>query len=849
VKSILPKHDASPAEQQPAGWRVHQPLIVVLVAYCAGIAADRCWAVPPVVAWAVAAECWLVWLLLWRRGWNRVASGPLLAVVACLGGVWHHCCWHCVPADEIGRFTTRLAQPVCVEAIVRDEPHRVPAPPPTPLRTIPTGDRTEVDLRLAMIRNRDRWQPVSGRTELTVDGHLLGIHAGDRIRVFGMLDRPSPATNPGQFDSSLHLRAERRWSVLRAGYPECVERLQQGESPRATATLGGLSESGLKLLSKVLKPEYAGLAGALLLGRREDIRGETIDAYFTTGTIHVLVVSGLHVGILAGFLLLGQRLGWLSRGATYWIVIVLIWLYALLTGANPPVIRAAVLVTIFCLAKRCGRRAVGFNSLALAALIVLAINPAELFRTGPQLSFLAVAGLTMLAEYLRRERRPDDPLERLIDRSRSWPHRAARRAASWYWQMTLASLAVWLLLTPLTMYRFHLFSPAAMLLTPLLWLPLAFALVSGFALLTIGWLVPPLAAPLGSLCDANLALLHGAVTKAEQTAGSHLWVPGPPAWWLAIFYGAFGILIVLPRLRPRLRWLWAGYASWIMVGVLPALFEKPREELRCTFVNIGHGCGAVLELPGGETMLYDAGRIGSPATPSRTIAGCLWSRGIMHLDAVVLSHADADHYNALPELLEKFSVGIVYVSPVMFEQKAPALMELERAIREAGVPLREVWVGDRLRTSGEVTIDVLHPPRQGVLGSDNANSIVLAVEYAGRRMLLPGDLEQPGIEDVLAEEPYDTDVVLAPHHGSRNSEPFRFARWSTPEWLIISGGRVVDASDAKTTYQAAGARIIHTAQRGAVEVLLARDQLRVAIWDARTGRFEPSKVTGIQPAR
>ena len=168
-------------------------------------------------------------------------------------------------------------------------------------------------------------------------------------------------------------------------------------------------------------------------------------------------------------------------------------------------------------------------------------------------------------------------------------------------------------------------------------------------------------------------------------------------------------------------------------------------------------------------MLYDAGQFGAPSAGVRTISEFLWHRGYTRLDAVVLSHPDMDHFNALPGLLEKFSVGEVCVSPVMFEKDNHAVKVLHSAIEEHGVPVHEVRAGDRLRAGQGCAVEVLHPPRHGVLGSDNANSIVLAVDYQGREVLLPGDLESPGLDDVLAEEPRHCDVLLAPHHGSRQS--------------------------------------------------------------------------------
>jgi competence protein ComEC len=207
----------------------------------------------------------------------------------------------------------------------------------------------------------------------------------------------------------------------------------------------------------------------------------------------------------------------------------------------------------------------------------------------------------------------------------------------------------------------------------------------------------------------------------------------------------------------------------------------------------------------------------------------------MRIDGLLISHADIDHYNAVPGLLERFNVGTVYVSPMMFEgigeaEAARGPIVLREAILAAGVPIREVWAGDRLRVGPEVTIDVLHPTRIGVLGSDNANSVTVGVEYAGRRMLLPGDLETPGIEAVMAELPYDCDVLLAPHHGSRLSDPPGFAAWSTPNWVVISGADGDDVGPVVQTYERAGARVLPTYDHGLVTFRLGPAKLEMASW-------------------
>ena len=358
------------------------------------------------------------------------------------------------------------------------------------------------------------------------------------------------------------------------------------------------------------------------------------------------------------------------------------------------------------------------------------------------------------------------------------------------------------------------------------------ALFSGFGVLLFGWLAPPLAVYCGKACEASLfGVVQETVERAQGFSMSHYWVSGWPEWWLAGFYGALAVSVALTRIRPPRRWCVAISAVWLAAGFAPWMLRDD-DQLRCSFVALDHGLSTIVELPGGQTLLYDAGRIGSPHTSVRAISANLWSRGIRHLDALVISHADADHYNAIPELLDRFDVGVVYVSPVMFEEQTPALDELRSAIESAGVPLREIWVGDRLQTRDDVRVEVLHPSRTGVLGSDNANSIVLALEYQGKRILLPGDLETPGLDDVIAELPYDCDVLLAPHHGSRNSRPADFSRWSTPDWLVISAGWGNDLSQTRTAYEQVGAQVLHTAESGSVQVTIRERQLQVVTRDA-----------------
>jgi competence protein ComEC len=805
----------------------YQPLVIVLVAVCAGIVVDRFWPMPVGAWWVVAAGAWFVWLGVWWGSWERAASILLLLAVAATGASWHHCRWYLFGEDHLGCFARAEAKPVCLEAIALKSPRIVPPPEPDPMRAIPLGQRARLELAVVSIRDGDFWRAVSGRTRLEVYGSPPEVAVGDRLRIFGQLSLARGVQNPGEFDYAGYLRASRVWSLLRAESAECVSVVEAGRGGGLRGLIDRARSHGNRLLARYLDPRRWPLAAAVLLGARERLDPEQTQAFMQTGTVHLLAISGLHVGILVGAILWVMLRVPIPRGWAVLGVAAFAVFYMLLTDARPPVVRATILVLVICWALYLNRRPLSFNALAAAGLVVLALNPGDLFHTGAQLSFLAVAGLMYFGPRWIFSTHDRDPLARMIGESRGWPARMLWAVGRSVRHLTLVSATIWLLTMPLVMARFHLFTPVAVVLNTLLWLPMALALMSGFAALVLGTLAGPLGQVFGWLCDANLWLLQSSVEFARDLPGSHFWVPGPADWWLAAVYGGLGLLAAFPRFRPPRRWCLALVASWTAVGFGPAALRHQPARLDCTFLSVGHGCAVVLELPSGQTVLYDAGQFGSPVSGARSIAGFLWSRGITHLDAVVLSHADLDHYNTLPELLKQFSVGAIYVSPVMWEDQGPAVLALREEIGESEVPLREISANDRLPGGEDCVIEVLHPTGRGVPGGDNANSIVLEVRYLGYRILLPGDLESPGLDDVLAEEPTDYDVLLVPHHGSRQSNPPGLAAWSTPEWVIISGSRRWDTRPVEAAYRQAGSEVFHTARSGAVSVTIDATGVKV----------------------
>ena len=227
-------------------------------------------------------------------------------------------------------------------------------------------------------------------------------------------------------------------------------------------------------------------------------------------------------------------------------------------------------------------------------------------------------------------------------------------------------------------------------------------------------------------------------------------------------------------------------------------------------------------------MLYDAGSLASSEYTTDTVSRMLWDAGIEHLDCIVVSHADLDHFNAVPDLVERFSVGSVYVSKPMNESRdeSEVLPRLFEIIGKESVPIRELAWGDFVSLAGGSRIEVLSPPDVGTGSNDNSDSIVMLLDLGPWRVLLPGDLELNGLRILLGREPIDCDIAMLPHHGSKNSRPQEFVEWCRPEAVVVSAGRsklddeVVRAIQSQTS-------VLATAELGSIRFELSDEGQRV----------------------
>jgi competence protein ComEC len=786
------------------------------------------------VWWCFAVVALVMARLARNHDREVIATVLMLAAAAALGGAWEHWRWNYVDEDDLGLFAAEAPRPTCVEVVLAERVQITPASQRSPLRAMPARTMSEATVRAIAIRDGAAWRAIEGKSRLRVAGELRGVVPGDRLRVFAQLGRQPPPLNPGQYDWAAAERRAGRLCELYCDDPQCVSVSQPASAWGVGRLVFAVRSWCTNQLAAAVGPRDAPIVLATLLGDQERLSEETKDAFLQTGSIHLLVISGAHVALLAMIVHVATRLVGLSARRQLGVTLATLLLYAAVVGYEPSVTRATLLAVAVLLALEIGRTASAGNLLGGAALVVLAINPNELFRSGTQFSFLAVAALIVAGRWFMRPR-PMVPLMRHIAETRPWQVKLCRKWFKSFAILVGVSIAVGVAVAPLVAYHFHVVTPASVLLTPLASPLVGIAIAAGLAAITVGWLIPPLGSVLGAICGNSLHFTESLVKSVQGVPGAFGYCASPGVWWLCILYGVGGLMAAVPSLRPSGRIMASLAMLWAAVGYVSLDANRPAAgELRCTFLSVGHGTCVVLELPSRQTILYDAGSLGSPEMATQIISSYLWERGISRIDAIVLSHADIDHYNGVPGLLERFPVEVVYVSPMMFDpllmlEQPAAPKYLQQVLKISGVPLVETWMGDRLRTETKgVTIEVLHPPKEGMLGRDNANSILLNIEFAGRRILLPGDLESPGIERVMADPPMNCDVLLAPHHGSEQSDPPGFAAWSSPEWTVMSGRRPTRTLESIASYEQQGAQVLHTALNGAVTCVVSAAGVRVA---------------------
>lgn len=716
-------------------------------------------------------------------------------------------------------------------------------------------------------------RPVIGRVRLTLFDAPRMLRRGDRIRFYGRMRPFHNFNNPGGFDYRRYM-AFQQICVSSWCNGKQVERLE----PRARSSpLERFRERTAALIDAAANGDANAVLHALVLGERRRIQPQLNAAFQRTGVSHLLAISGLHIGIIAGaaFFLLRQvfarfePLLWrasVRQHAALWAFLPAL-LYGLIAGMSPSTQRALIMVGVFLATFFLRKEHDLVNTVAVAALLILIAHPPALFSISFQLSFAAVLAIVLGMRVLLpgsgspgRER----PLwQRLADK--------ALRFVAVSFFATIGTL-------PLIMAHFNQISLIGIAANCLFVPWIGFCAVPTALAATF---VQPISPAIGQL------LMQGAAAMLNCCLPVLQWLADRPfaatdtvalsGLEIVCYYLIFGLILARLQFRsgyapkpvdgnPSDAAAWETLSSSMgrraAAGLIIALLVMGGdilywvhqrwlcEDLRITVLDVGQGSAALVEMPRGRCMLIDGGGFSDNSAfdvGARIVAPYLRRRKIRTVDTLLLSHPNSDHLNGLLYIAENFRIGRLWSNGQPADTRGYRRLLDIVARRQIPHPV----YGDvpRCRRSHGLTVELLHPPADFLDGVGtgrsadlNNNSVVVKLAFGSTSVLFPGDIEAEAEAELIAAagKRLQSDVLVVPHHGSATSSTDGWVDAVAPKLAVISAReryrRKIPHPDVLQRYTERGIRLLRTDRQGAVR--LHSDGRRIeTVWE-RDHRIE-----------
>ena len=728
----------------------------------------------------------------------------------------------------------------------------IPVSPPLP--TLKCGDLVEAPMRMKVAeyyRDPGAWQYAD---YLLAQG--IGAHSSVRASKVAVLDRASSKLVATQSSYAAQWQCQ-------------IFAAQSWASGRVLGYVHSKANRGLPKILR-LSSDDAGMLNAMLFGDRAGLNKTQRVGFERTGSFHLFVVSGMHVGLLAGLVFWVARRFKLRDWLATLLTIALTFGYALLTGFGAPVQRALFMTAVFLLARLLSRDRNVLNALGAAAMAVLVLSPSALFEASFQMTFLAIVAIGGIAiplgerSFLPYASAADRLWDKWVDAGLP-PHvaqfrlmlrmtseamanvlghwsrdllPALIRCLLWALELSLIGVVAELVMVlPMAVYfhRATMFAvPTNMLSVPLVAILAPTAVVTFCASLVSPWvaLLP------GAMTALLLHGVKGVIGHVSAVHAADLRVPAP-AWWIAVLAVAAWAFCCWAVRRSR-AWTWAAVVTLPFLAVIVLWPEHPILSpgvMEVTAIDVGQGDSIFIVAPDGATMLIDAGGPVGGVTEAaeatsrfdvgeEVVSPYLWSRRFRRLDVLALSHAHSDHMGGMPAIMSNFRPRELWVS---IDPNSDAYRTLLDEAKDLGITVRHFYAGTQIAWGG-TQITTLAPeagyanPRE----PGNNDSLVMRMQYGDASVLLEGDAEAPSEREMLSHGRVAPVTLLkVGHHGSRTSTTQEFFNAAAPKDAVVSVGKgntfghpryevIERIADART-------KLYRTDEFGLTTFLLGRD--------------------------
>ncbi|MFC1909047.1 DNA internalization-related competence protein ComEC/Rec2 [Chloroflexota bacterium] len=690
----------------------------------------------------------------------------------------------------------------------------------------------------------------------TIEGNVLifvprypEYRYGDVLQATGKLETPGQLDD---FDYRGYLAHQGIYTTML--YPE-IATLERERGFKPLAWVYILRNNMAQTIVRVLPEPQASLGQAIILGIRGNIPSPLKDNFIRSGTAHLLAISGLHLSIIAGILLSAGV--WLFGRRYYlyiWLALGIIWLYAMLTGMHPPIVRGAIMASLFLTAELMGRQRSALTALTFAAAVMAGISPYILADASFQLSFLAMAGLVFFFPTLRN-------LGRKAVQTTIGEEGTVATIANIATDSLSATMAALVAVWPVIAYYFGIISLVGPLATFLLLPALPGIIIIGALTGLLGLIALPAAQIMGWLTYVFLLYMTAVVSGLAIPSLSSIEVSSINPAFIWAYYSVLAVIIWLKSSRYQLpnpipnattrlgssinassRFISGLPMKWIIPPLLVtailismAAAAMPDAKLHVSFLNVGQG-DAILIQQGTRQILVDGGP--SPLAISRQLSNQMpfWDKTI---DLLVLTHPHQDHLTGLVEVLRRFRVRQV-IYPDLTDN-SPTYLQWHQIIEEKNIKETIAHHGQQIRLGGDITIKVLNPRKTITDESPsdlNNDSVVLHLSAGDVSFLLTADILKEREWELIQDRARLTSTVLkVPHHGADTSTTPQFLAVVNPQLAVISVGadnkfgHPNDEVLAKLEQKLGQENVYRTDEHGTIEFITDGERLWVRTED------------------
>ena len=613
---------------------------------------------------------------------------------------------------------------------------------------------------------------------------INSLREGMHVRLEGMLVLPELPRNPGQFNRRIYESGKKIDFYLEN--PTVLEVKEQRSGVREVVEIW--KTEMMNRCEKIYPDAEASIREAMLFGEKRELSGDIKELYQAAGISHVLVISGLHISLLA--LAVAGILRRLGFPMPVWVILSVGVLagYGILIGQPTTAVRALLMFFVLQGARLLGRSYDLLSALAFAGILMLLDNPDLILDGGCRLSFCAVIGVGWYVSEKNKIFRSIGEKEKRKNRGKGGKGSSAGAIlenirAGWY---------LWLFTLPVMLDTFYQVSVVGILWN-LVAIPLLPVIIAsgGLGVVLAGWNIF-----LGSLAGSpayGMLQLYQEIGNISEKLPVGMWTPGQPSKpVIAGYYLVIFLLVLVEKqlIKREKRWkirkIFPGMELCSMLLLLLLMAHPWQQREKITFLDVGQGDASLLQ-SGGQTLLLDGGSTSQKNVGTYVILPYIKQQGISCLEAVVLTHTDQDHINGVTEVLEEGKKGWLTVKNLMY----PYWMEgteqgkqLKKLAEEAGASCRKIRAGDRL-TIGKAEAVVLYPKEQEKIAEPNAGSLVLFWKWEGVRAMFTGDLPEEKERELLQNLPA-CEILQVGHHGSATSTCREFLEQVQPSLAVIS---------------------------------------------------------------